>query len=125
MSTQSTTMTTQDVANRLVELCRTGEIIPCQEELFADDVRSIEASDAMGPKEVSGKAAVIEKGKQFSAMIEEVHGSEISDAVIAGKWFSISWMFDVTIKGMGRQKMEEICVYNVVDGKIVSEQFFG
>ena len=32
------------------------------------------------------------------------------------------WMF--TYKGMGRQKMDEIAVYEVKDGKIVKEQFF-
>jgi len=31
---------------------------------------------------------------------------------------------DVTMKGMGRVKMEEVCVYKVKDGKVVSEQFF-
>jgi ketosteroid isomerase-like protein len=31
---------------------------------------------------------------------------------------------DVTMKGQGRMKMDEIAVYGVKDGKIVSEQFF-
>ena len=31
---------------------------------------------------------------------------------------------DVTMKGMGRQKMDELAVYEVKDGKIVKEQFF-
>ena len=126
MSTLEKVMTTQEVANRLVELCRKGEIIPAQEELFADDIISTEAegSHGPGPRVVSGKNEVVEKGKQFSSMIEEVHESHISDPIVAGKAFSITWLFDVTIKGMGRQKMEEICTYVVKDGKVASEQFF-
>lgn len=31
---------------------------------------------------------------------------------------------DITMKGMGRFTMEEICVYEVNDGKIVREDFF-
>jgi hypothetical protein len=31
---------------------------------------------------------------------------------------------DATYKGMGRQKMDEIALYEVKDGKIVKEQFF-
>jgi hypothetical protein len=31
---------------------------------------------------------------------------------------------DVTMKGQGRSKMDEIAVYEVKDGKIVKEQFF-
>ena len=33
-------------------------------------------------------------------------------------------LLDATFKGMGRQKIEEICVYETKDGKIVKEQFF-
>ena len=34
-------------------------------------------------------------------------------------------MMDVTMKGRGRMKMEEMCVYEVnKNGKIASEQFF-
>jgi len=32
--------------------------------------------------------------------------------------------FDVTFKDRGRQQMEEVCVYEVNNGKIVNEQFF-
>jgi hypothetical protein len=31
---------------------------------------------------------------------------------------------DMTMKGAARMNMEELCVYQVKDGKIVSEQFF-
>jgi hypothetical protein len=31
---------------------------------------------------------------------------------------------DATFKGRGRVNMEEICVYQVKDGKVVREQFF-
>jgi hypothetical protein len=31
---------------------------------------------------------------------------------------------DVTMKGRGRMNLEEICVYQVKDGKIVREEFF-
>jgi limonene-1,2-epoxide hydrolase len=33
-------------------------------------------------------------------------------------------VLDATIKGMGRMTLEEVCVYEVKDGKIVVEQFF-
>ncbi|WP_316929639.1 SnoaL-like domain-containing protein [Winogradskyella psychrotolerans] len=32
--------------------------------------------------------------------------------------------FDCTFKDKGRQKIQEICVYEVIDGKITSEQYF-
>ena len=48
----------------------------------------------------------------------------VSDPVVAGDFFSCSMMVDLTTKEQGRNKMEEICVYEVQDGKIVKEQFF-
>jgi len=116
-------MTTQEVANRLVELCRMGQIETAQNELYADDVTSTEP--ASSPMQfATGKNALIEKGKMFQSMVEEFHGQNISDPIVAGNVFAITWGMDVTMKDRGRSNMEEVCVYNVKDGKIVSEQFF-
>lgn len=113
---------TQQIANRLVELGRQGKIEEIQKELFSDDIVSIEP---MGDNPIAkGMAAIIEKGKQFEASLEAVHGSELTEPIVVGNWFSIGWTFDATMKGRGRMKMEEICVYHVKDGKIISEQFF-
>jgi hypothetical protein len=124
MSTETKPRTTTEVANRLVELCRLGKVLEAQEELFADNVTCVEPSHPGNAPGTTGKAAAIEKGKQFGAMIEEVHSAYISEPVIAGNWFSIAWTMDVTMKGPGRQKMEEILVYHVENGKIVFEQYF-
>jgi hypothetical protein len=117
-------MTTQEVANRLVELSRQGKIEDVLKQLFAPNAVSIEANDSMGPKIVTGLNAIIEKSKLFDSMIEEFHGAKISDPLIAGNYFSISWWIDTTMKGRGRSQMQEICVYKVENDKIVSEQFF-
>ena len=118
-------MTTQQVANRLVELCRMGQIETAQTELFADDAVSTEPENAQSPmKVVHGLPAILGKGKMFMSMVEEFHDSSISEPVIAGDNFAISWSIDVTMKGQPRSAMNEICVYKVKDGKIASEQFF-
>ena len=44
--------------------------------------------------------------------------------MIAGNWFSISMTLDATMKGRDRVDMQQFCVYEVRDGKIVREQFF-
>jgi hypothetical protein len=117
-------MTTQEVSSRLVELSRQGKIEDVLKELFAGNAVSIEPNDSMGPKVVSGLPAIIEKGKMFNSMLEEFHAAKISDPLVAGDYFSISWWMDATMKGQGRSEMQEICVYQVKNGKIVSEQFF-
>ncbi len=116
-------MTTQEVADRLVELCRMGQLEQAQKELYANNAVSIEPKGS--PMEITeGFDGITEKGKQFASMLEAFHGSDISNPVVAGDHFSIAWTMDATMKGEPRQKMEEICVYEVKDGKIVKEQFF-
>ncbi|WP_426701675.1 SnoaL-like domain-containing protein [Rhodanobacter sp. Col0626] len=119
-------MHTEAIAKRLVELCREGRYEDAQRELYADDAVSIEP-EGLPPGTLGnaqGLAAIYEKGRQFSAMVETVHGGSVSEPVIAGNWFSIASAMDVTMKGRGRMNMSEICVYRVRDGKIVREQFF-
>jgi hypothetical protein len=117
-------MTTQEVANKLVAYMRQGQIFEAQAELYADDMVCIEPEGAMAPHITKGKNAVAEKGKQFAAMIEEHHGSSCTDPVVGGRYFSIAMSIDATMKGMGRQVLDKVCVYEVKNGKIVNEQFF-
>ncbi|HEX8776914.1 MAG TPA: nuclear transport factor 2 family protein [Rhodanobacter sp.] len=119
-------MNTEAVAKRLVELCRKGEYEQAQRELYAPDAVSIEMpglpAGALG--DAKGLEAIYEKGRQFAAMVEEVHANSVSDPVVAGDWFSVAMAMDVTFKGRGRVQMAEIAVYRVRDGKVASEQFF-
>ena len=116
-------MTTQQVANRLVELCRKGQIQEASQELYADSIVSIEPDNAP-VKSAKGKQAVGKKGQEFASMIEERHGGSFSDPIVGGRYFSTAMTLDATFKGQGRMVMQEICVYEVKEGKIVSEQFF-
>ena len=125
MTTQQTTMTTRQIADRLAELCRKGDFETAQRELFAEDAVSIEPhATPQFEKETKGLQAIIAKGEKFQSMVEEMHGGEVSEPVVADNSFAISMMMDVTMKEMGRMKMTELCVYQVKDGKVISEQFF-
>jgi hypothetical protein len=118
-------MTTQQIADRLAELCRKGDFEKAQKELFAENAISIEPQPSPGfEKETKGLPAILEKGKQFGAMVEEFHSATVSDPIVAGNAIALSLNMDVTMKGRGRSPMSEICVYEVKDGKIISEHFF-
>jgi ketosteroid isomerase-like protein len=119
-------MTTQEVANRFNELAQTGQWAEVQKELYADNCVSIEPAHAaaMGMGNAEGMDAIKKKGEAFGAMVEEMHGGYTSAPVVAGNFFSVGMGMDCTMKGAGRMKMDEIAVYEVKDGKIVSEQFF-
>ena len=118
-------MSTQQIAARLAELCRQGEFEAAQKELFAKDAVSIEPHETPEfPKETRGLNAIIDKGHKWSSTVEKVHSCTASPPLVAGNAIAMTLQLDVTMKGRGRMKMEEVCVYEVKDGKIASEQFF-
>lgn len=117
-------MNTEAVAKRLVELCRQGKYDEAQNELYSKDAASIEMEGSQGIGNAKGIEAIREKGRQFNAGIEAVHGGTVGDPIVVGNWFSLVMTMDATMKGRGRVNMQEICVYQVRDGKIVREQFF-
>lgn len=116
-------MTTQDIANRLVELCREGNYDAAHAELFASNAVSIEPEGAPLVR-AEGIDAIKEKGKMFQEAVAEIHGGYVSDPIVAGKYISLSMGMDVTMKDGTRNQMDEVCLYEVKDGKIVTEQFF-
>jgi hypothetical protein len=117
-------MTTQEIAERLVELCRERQYETAHNELYSTDAVSIEPfATPEFSQETKGRDAIVEKGRKFVAMVEEVHASEISDPIVAGNSFACTMRMDVSMKGQGRMDMRELCVYDVKDGKIISEQF--
>jgi hypothetical protein len=120
------TMTTQEVADKFYELGESNQWDKIHDELYADDAESIEPPNAgnAGLKNAKGKEALKQKSKDFNNMIEEMHGGYSGKPIVAGNYFSVAMGMDATYKGMGRMKMDEICVYEVKDGKIVKEQFF-
>jgi hypothetical protein len=118
-------MTTEQIGSRLAELCRQGQFEAAQKEFFAENAVSIEPqATADFPKETQGLRAIIEKGHKFESMVEKVRGCQASAPLVAGNAIAFTLTMDVTMKGRGRVKLEEICAYEVRDGKIVSEQFF-
>lgn len=123
MSTQVETMTAEEVANRLVLLCREGKNIEAIEELYDDDVVSHEP-EGSPMTEKAGKQAVLHATNQWFSSVRYLHSSQISNPVVAGDFFACSMKVDATYKEHGRNVMDELCVFEVRDGKIVSEQFF-
>jgi len=118
------TLTTSEVAARFNELAKEGNWNKIQDELFAENAVSIEPPNSPGLQSVEGLPAIRQKGKQFEEMVEEMHGGYSSDPLVTGNHFAVAMGMDVTMKGAGRVKMDEIALYEVKDGKIVKEQFF-
>ncbi len=121
-------MNALEIGQKLVAMCREGRNMDAINELYADDVVSVEAMAPPegGEREMSGIDAVRGKNDWWN----ENH--EVHDASVAGPFphgddrFCVHFKFDVTSKPMGGQRfsMEEIGLYSVADGKITKEEFF-
>lgn len=118
-------MNTEEIARRLVTLCREQKWEAAQKELYAADAVSIEPHDSPGfDRETRGLPAILEKGRKFVGMTEKVHSLAVSDPLVAPSSFACTMRLDMTMKGQGRMDMSELCVYEVKDGKIMAERFF-
>ena len=93
-------MSTTEIANRLVELCSKGDYETAQKELYADDAVSIEPHGTPDfQQETKGLDAIIEKGKRWSEMVQEYHGSKVSQPLVSDNSFAVTMWMDVTMKG--------------------------
>ena len=127
MTTQEAVMTTKEVADRYSQLAKENNWNQIQEELFDENAVSIEPAHVAGQGglvNAEGKAAIRKKGEMFQSMVEEIHGGYTSEPLVTGNHFAVAMGIDATMKGKGRSKMDEICVYEVKNGKITKEQFF-
>ncbi len=118
-------MTTQEVANRYYELIQMHQYEQIQNELYAPDAVSIEPeNDTNLPLVVTGIEALRQKEGLFFSQVEAMHGSYMSEIVVSSFFFSMMTGMDVTMRGKQRKNKEQICVFEVRNGKIVKEQFF-
>ena len=116
--------TIHEVAARFNELAQQEKWFEIQDELFADNVKSIDPPNSPYFGYAEGKANVRKKGEAFVKKIEEVHRTHTTEPVIGGNHFAAGREVDITVQGLGRIQMNQIMLYEVKNGKIVSEQFF-
>ncbi|HTD99459.1 MAG TPA: nuclear transport factor 2 family protein [Mucilaginibacter sp.] len=114
--------TIHEIANLLIALVREQKFVEAYEQLYADGAVSIDPNYADKPP-LKGLANLVEREKQFLSRTE-IHRVNISEPVIVGNYFTISLSMDFTINGQGKKELEELCVYKVENGKIISQQFF-
>ena len=120
-------MTTQEIANRYYELATQSKWTEIQDELHDDTVICQEPAhvELRGlPVITEGREAVKAKSIANRNMIETIHSQYCSEPLVAGNFFSVVLKRDVTFKNRPRMTLEELCVFQVTEDKIVSEQFF-
>ena len=83
-------MTTQEIANRLYELCKQGQFDTAQTELYDANATSTEKDMTGNMVTVTGMDAIVAKGKQFQSMIEAHYGGHINEPMCFGAQIMMS-----------------------------------
>jgi hypothetical protein len=124
MTVTTNILTPQEVATRFNELAQQEKWFDIQDEFFADNVKSIDPPGSPYFGYAEGKSSVRKKGEDFVKRIEAVHKLYTSEPLVSGNHFAVGREKDITVQGLGRIQISQIMLYEVKDGKIVSEQFF-
>lgn len=116
-------MTNAELAHDFTAMLKKFDFHGAGEKYNADTIASYEAMD--GPMAVChGKEAVAKKGEWWTAN-HEIHGCKVEGPYVNGDQFVVRFTMDVTAKESGkRMTLDEMGVYHVEGGKIVSERFF-
>ncbi|WP_018614777.1 SnoaL-like domain-containing protein [Segetibacter koreensis] len=117
-------MTTVEVAARFNELAQQEKWFVIEDELFANNIRSIDPPNSQYFRYAEGKTSVRKKGEDWVARVEAAHWLHTTEPVVAGNHFAVGREVDITVQGLGRIQINEIMIYEVKDGQIVLEQFF-
>lgn len=123
-STIDKVRTTQEVASRFNELAHQEKWFEIQDELFADNIRSIDPPNSPYFGYAEGKNPVRKKGEDFVKRIEAVHRRYTTEPVVGGNHFAVGREVDITVQGFGRIQINQVMLYEVKDGQIILEQFF-
>ena len=118
------TATTAEVAARFNELAKHEKWFDIQDELFDENVKSIDPPNSPYFGFAEGKPAVRKKGEDFVKRIQAVHRAYTSEPLISGNHFAVGRETDITVEGHGRIRIDQVMLYEVKDGLIISEQFF-
>ncbi|MEM6723041.1 MAG: nuclear transport factor 2 family protein [Bacteroidota bacterium] len=117
-------MTNQQIADHLQAFIEQGNYDGAYDTLFHPDAVAIEPQLAeMGLGEVKGLQAIKNKVQALSAGIENLVSREMSSAIVTDKHIAFTNIVQAKLKDGNDFNLSEICLYQVEDGKIISEEF--
>ena len=118
-------MTTQEVANRLYEFNRDRKNQQAYKELYANDIVSVEKNSTTGLfEERIGLEHLMKLSEGFWNSLEEIHDGYLYEPKVFDNNIFMEMGMDITMKGVGRFYMKEMCHFVVENGKIVWEKFY-
>ena len=117
-------MNTEEVANKLVELCRKNAWMKAIDTLYDKDIVSVEARGMDGESPEKRGIDQVRGKTEWWLQNMEMHSVKVSGPFVAHDHFVVQYDIDVTNKASKeRMQMSEVGVYTVKEGKVAREEF--
>lgn len=117
-------MPIRELVGILVEHVECGNFIDAIDSFYADDAESYEA----GGIHTAGKAALLEKERNFLTTVACWHAHHALEVVCDDRLSAIHWHFELTRRTGERITLEEMALQrwrgDGVDARIVHEKYF-
>jgi hypothetical protein len=118
---------TQPVMSNIAELDKklndavlSGKALDAFEELYDEDIVMQENSEP----EFRGKDLNRKREQEFFASVEAWHSGAVLASAVNGDVSFSEWTMEVTLKGVGRIKLDQVAVRRWKNGKVVHERFY-
>ncbi len=113
--------TINKIADKLVSFLRADKFVEAYRELFDEQAESIDPLvDSETP--LKGLEKLIDSEISFLRNIH-LKKTEVSEPIFAGNFFAVSLRINFYIGGI-EKTIDELCLYKIENGKIISQQFF-
>ena len=109
-----------ELEQKLNNAVLSGKALEAFEELYDEDVVMQENSEP----EYRGKDFNRKREQEFFASVEAWHSGQVLAWAVNGDVSFSEWTMEVTLKGEGRIKMDQVAVRRWKDGKVVHERFY-
>ncbi len=118
-------MTTADVAQGYVSLCRRGEFDEAMARFFSADHVRFEPLDVREPPiEMHGMEGIRQGSREFAEQ-HEIHDVEVDGPFVGGMRFAAGFSIDATFTPTGRRAtIRKLDVYTVQAGAIVRSEVY-
>ena len=117
-------MKTEEIANKLVELCRKNAWMKAIDTFYDKDIVSVEARGMDGESPEKRGIDQVRGKTEWWLQNMDMHSVRVSGPFVAHDHFVVQYDIDVTDKNSKkRMQMSEVGVYTVKASKIAREEF--
>lgn len=109
-----------ELDKKLNEAVLSGKAMEAFEELYDEDVVMQENTEP----EYRGKDFNRKREVEFYGSVEAFHGGQVLASAVNGDVSFSEWTMELTLKGAGRIKLDQVAVRRWKNGKIVHERFY-